>query len=105
MRDSKGKKRNKILLSSLRCWEGCGCPVVKVSDDGRHVMSSSLVPLKTLRVGQRWMLNLSIAETFSCWFLVRKGVPAQASSTSLDSGSKLRGPSPKALVQLNSVRR
>ncbi|GFY08743.1 hypothetical protein TNCV_5006561 [Trichonephila clavipes] len=30
--------------------------------------------------------------------LVRRGVPAQVSSTSLDHGSKLRGPSPKALV-------
>ncbi|GFW82930.1 hypothetical protein TNCV_2209821 [Trichonephila clavipes] len=27
-----------------------------------------------------------------------EGVPAQVSSTSLDHGSKLRGPSPKALV-------
>ncbi|GFW67500.1 hypothetical protein TNCV_3391711 [Trichonephila clavipes] len=32
-----------------------------------------------------------------------KGVPAQVSSTSLDYGSKLRGPQPKALVQLNSA--
>ncbi|GFV82587.1 DUF1758 domain-containing protein [Trichonephila clavipes] len=30
-------------------------------------------------------------------------MPAQVSSTSLDHGSKLRGPSSKALVQLNSV--
>ncbi|GFX15319.1 hypothetical protein TNCV_3302481 [Trichonephila clavipes] len=35
--------------------------------------------------------------------LRRKGYPAQVSSTSLDHGSKLRGPSPKALVQLNSA--
>ncbi|GFX29616.1 uncharacterized protein TNCV_4776881 [Trichonephila clavipes] len=80
---------------------GCGSPVVKVSDHGRHVMSSSPVPLKTRRVGQRCTLNLSRAETSSPWCSVGElgnGVPAQVSSTSLDHGSKLRGPSPKALV-------
>ncbi|GFX25406.1 uncharacterized protein TNCV_1423901 [Trichonephila clavipes] len=79
---------------------GCGSPVVKVSNHGRHVMSSILVPLKTSRVGQRCTLNLSRAETSSRWcgVVVRRGVPAQVSSTSLDHGSKLRGPSPKALV-------
>ncbi|GFU96386.1 alpha-carbonic anhydrase domain-containing protein [Trichonephila clavipes] len=41
--------------------------MVKVSDHGRHVMSSSPVPLKTRRVGQRCTLNLSRAETFSRW--------------------------------------
>ncbi|GFT17876.1 uncharacterized protein TNCV_4910501 [Trichonephila clavipes] len=41
----------------------CSSPVVKVSDHGRHVMSSSPVPLKTHRVGQRYTLNLSRAET------------------------------------------
>ncbi|GFV20388.1 hypothetical protein TNCV_4141491 [Trichonephila clavipes] len=56
--------------------------VVKVSDHGRHVMSLSPVPLKTHRVGERCMLNLSRAQT----------------SSSLDHGSKLRGPSPKARV-------
>ncbi|GFT20573.1 hypothetical protein TNCV_2184021 [Trichonephila clavipes] len=30
--------------------------------------------------------------------VIRRGVPDQVSSTSLDHGSKLRGPSPKALV-------
>ncbi|GFU46352.1 hypothetical protein TNCV_2994961 [Trichonephila clavipes] len=39
--------------------EGCGSPVVKVSNHGRHVMSSIQVPLKTRRVGQRCTLNLS----------------------------------------------
>ncbi|GFU12031.1 uncharacterized protein TNCV_2095091 [Trichonephila clavipes] len=80
--------------------EGCGSPVVKVSNHGRHVMSSVPVPLKTRRVGQRCTLNLSRAETSSSWcgVVVREGVPAQVSSTSLDHGSKLRGPSPKALV-------
>ncbi|GFW02465.1 uncharacterized protein TNCV_2454811 [Trichonephila clavipes] len=55
--------------------EGCGSPVVKVSDHGRHFMSSSLVPLKTHRVGQRCMLNLSRAQTSSrwCFVVVRRG--------------------------------
>ncbi|GFV69198.1 uncharacterized protein TNCV_3518201 [Trichonephila clavipes] len=46
---------------------GCGSPVVKVSDHGRRVMSSSPVPLKTHRVGQRCTLNMSRAETSSRW--------------------------------------
>ncbi|GFX96478.1 calsyntenin-1 [Trichonephila clavipes] len=46
---------------------GCGSPVVKVSDHGRHVRSSCPVPLKTRRVGQRCTLNLSRAETSSHW--------------------------------------
>ncbi|GFW34665.1 hypothetical protein TNCV_952931 [Trichonephila clavipes] len=46
---------------------GCGSPVVRVSDYGRYVMSSSSVPLKTHRVGQRCTLNLSRAETSSRW--------------------------------------
>ncbi|GFV47796.1 uncharacterized protein TNCV_3383261 [Trichonephila clavipes] len=46
---------------------GCGSPVGKVSDHGRHVMSSSPVPLKTRRVGQRCTLNLWRAETSSSW--------------------------------------
>ncbi|GFW14852.1 transposable element Tcb1 transposase [Trichonephila clavipes] len=61
----------------------------RFQDDG-----SSPVPLKTRRVGQRCTLNLSRAETSSRWcgVVVRRGVPAQVSSTSLDHGSKLRGP-------------
>ncbi|GFX58720.1 DUF1758 domain-containing protein [Trichonephila clavipes] len=51
-----------------RGW-GCGSPVVKVSNHGRHVMSSIPVPLKTRRVGQRCTLNLSRAETSSRWGL------------------------------------
>ncbi|GFU66123.1 uncharacterized protein TNCV_2857961 [Trichonephila clavipes] len=64
------------------------------------VTSSSPIPLKTRCVWQRCTLNLSRAETSSRWcgVVVRRGVPAQVSSTSLDHGSKLRGPSPKALV-------
>ncbi|GFV68803.1 uncharacterized protein TNCV_1969751 [Trichonephila clavipes] len=64
------------------------------------VTSSSPVALKTRRVGQRCALNLSRAETSSRWcgVVVRRGMPTQVSSTSLDHGSKLRGPSPKALM-------
>ncbi|GFS84457.1 uncharacterized protein TNCV_4606411 [Trichonephila clavipes] len=64
-----------IEQQTLKSWfgsirrrkKGCGSPVVKVSDHGRHVMSSSPVPLKTRRVGQRCTLNLSRAETSSRW--------------------------------------
>ncbi|GFU74590.1 uncharacterized protein TNCV_3362141 [Trichonephila clavipes] len=54
---------------------GCGSPVVKVLDYGRHAMSLSPVPLKTRRVGQRCTLNLSRAETSSHWcgVVVRRG--------------------------------
>ncbi|GFV73319.1 uncharacterized protein TNCV_166771 [Trichonephila clavipes] len=64
------------------------------------VTSSSPVPLKIRRVGQRCTLNLSRVETSSRWcgVVVRRGVPDQVSSTSLNHVSKLRGPSPKALV-------
>ncbi|GFT63655.1 uncharacterized protein TNCV_870881 [Trichonephila clavipes] len=57
------------------CIGGCGSPVAKVSDHGRHVVSSSPVPLKTRRVGQRCTLNLSRAETSSHWcgVVVRRG--------------------------------
>ncbi|GFT43031.1 uncharacterized protein TNCV_3768761 [Trichonephila clavipes] len=63
----------KILYNDVRAhryreafW-GCGSPMVKVSDHGRHVLSSSRIPLKTRRVGQRCTLNLSRAETSSRW--------------------------------------
>ncbi|GFU51166.1 uncharacterized protein TNCV_966571 [Trichonephila clavipes] len=61
-------------------------------------MSSSPVPLKTRRVGQQE--EICRAETSSRWcgVVVRRGVPAQVSSMSLDHGSKLRGPSPKVLL-------
>ncbi|GFX76924.1 uncharacterized protein TNCV_2257871 [Trichonephila clavipes] len=54
---------------------GCGSPVVKVPDHGRHVMSSSPVPLKTRRVGQRCTLNPPRAQTFTRWcgVVVRRG--------------------------------
>ncbi|GFW51721.1 uncharacterized protein TNCV_1186531 [Trichonephila clavipes] len=87
----------RLLLQLL---EGCGSPVVKVSNLGRHVLSSSPVPLKTRRVGQRCTLNLSRTETSSRWcgVVARRGGCQLVSSTSLDHGSNLRGPSPKALV-------
>ncbi|GFW07764.1 uncharacterized protein TNCV_3918971 [Trichonephila clavipes] len=69
----------------------CGSPVVKVSDPGRHVTSSSPVPIKTHRVRQRSTPNLLRAQTFSrgCGVVVRRGgEPAQVSSTPLDHGSK-----------------
>ncbi|GFX13909.1 uncharacterized protein TNCV_3422201 [Trichonephila clavipes] len=63
---------NKSLVT--RTWkepsiqrEGCGSPVVKVSDHGMHVKSSSPVPLKIRRLGQRSTLNLSRAQTSSRW--------------------------------------
>ncbi|GFV09955.1 uncharacterized protein TNCV_4517091 [Trichonephila clavipes] len=48
----------------------------KVSDRGWLVTSSSPVPLKTRCVGERCMLNLSSAQTFSRWCgeVVRRGV-------------------------------
>ncbi|GFU60813.1 alpha-2 adrenergic receptor [Trichonephila clavipes] len=54
-------------VAILETLGGCGSPVVKVSDYNGHVMSSSPVPLKTRRVGQRCTLNLSRAETSSRW--------------------------------------
>ncbi|GFX00780.1 uncharacterized protein TNCV_4577471 [Trichonephila clavipes] len=87
---------------SIISYRGYGSLVVKVSDCGWLVTSSSPVPLKTRRVGERWTLNLSRVQTFSRWCGVvarrGRGVPAQVSSSSLDHGPKLRGPSPKALV-------
>ncbi|GFW96677.1 uncharacterized protein TNCV_2847341 [Trichonephila clavipes] len=64
-----------VLMNLIKAMEGCGSPVVKVSNHGRHVMSSIPVPLKTRRVGQRCTLNLSRAETSSRWcgVVVRRG--------------------------------
>ncbi|GFS73855.1 uncharacterized protein TNCV_1458801 [Trichonephila clavipes] len=52
-----------------------GSPVVKVSDQGWRVMSSSPVHLKTRRVGARCTLNLSRTQTSSRWcdVVVRRG--------------------------------
>ncbi|GFV19423.1 transposable element Tc3 transposase [Trichonephila clavipes] len=73
-------ERAGLVISQAMPTEGCGRPVVKVSDHDRHVMCSSPVPLKTRRVGQRCTLILSRAETSSRWcgVVVRRGVPAQA---------------------------
>ncbi|GFV93785.1 hypothetical protein TNCV_366841 [Trichonephila clavipes] len=48
------------------------------------VKSSSPVPLKTRRVGQRCTLNLSGAEMFSRWW----GVPAQNACSCIEGGSE-----------------
>ncbi|GFV27257.1 hypothetical protein TNCV_3459512 [Trichonephila clavipes] len=67
-------------------------------------MRSRLVPLKSLCVGERCTLNMSRAQTSSRWCVVAvRRVSAQMSSSSLDHGSKVRGPSPKALEQLKSA--
>ncbi|GFW23111.1 hypothetical protein TNCV_3802121 [Trichonephila clavipes] len=61
------------VLGQFGILGGCGSPVVKVSNHGRHVMSWIPVPPKTRRVGQRCTLNLSRAETSSRWCGVRRG--------------------------------
>ncbi|GFS73150.1 hypothetical protein TNCV_687041 [Trichonephila clavipes] len=50
--------------------------MVKVSDRGWHVMSSSPVLLKTRFVGERYLLNLSKAQTSSHWGHSRLATPA-----------------------------
>ncbi|GFT07127.1 uncharacterized protein TNCV_1416321 [Trichonephila clavipes] len=62
-------------MKNLNIVEGCGSPVGKISDQGRHVMNLRPVPLKTSRVRQRCTLNLSRAETSSRWcsVVVRRG--------------------------------
>ncbi|GFU59355.1 uncharacterized protein TNCV_4198731 [Trichonephila clavipes] len=57
--------RHLIPQRGKRC--GRGSEVVKVSDHGWRVMSSSPVLLKTRRVGERCPLNLSRAQTSSRW--------------------------------------
>ncbi|GFW37818.1 uncharacterized protein TNCV_4630231 [Trichonephila clavipes] len=51
------------------------CLELGCSYHGRHVISSSPIPLKTGRLGQRCTLNLSIAQTSSRWcgVVVRRG--------------------------------
>ncbi|GFS91873.1 hypothetical protein TNCV_1930581 [Trichonephila clavipes] len=62
-----------MLMS--RQLDGCGSLVIKVSDRSWHVTSSSLVPLKTCRVGERCPFNLSKTQTPSRWcdLVVRRG--------------------------------
>ncbi|GFW75394.1 hypothetical protein TNCV_4190481 [Trichonephila clavipes] len=57
---------------------GRGSLGVKVTDSWQPVMSSSLVPLKTCREGERCTLNLLRAETSSHWC----GVEARGGSAS-----------------------
>ncbi|GFU91451.1 uncharacterized protein TNCV_2542191 [Trichonephila clavipes] len=54
---------------------GRGSQMVKVSDRGWLVSSLSPVPLKTRRVGERYTLNLSRAQTSSHWcgVVVKRG--------------------------------
>ncbi|GFT89763.1 hypothetical protein TNCV_1665361 [Trichonephila clavipes] len=68
-------------------------------------MSSSPVPLKIHHVGKSCTLNLSRAKSSSRWcgVVVRRGLPAQVSSSSLDHGSKGRGLSPKALEFVETI--
>ncbi|GFU93789.1 hypothetical protein TNCV_1660131 [Trichonephila clavipes] len=70
---------------------GRGSLVVKVSDGGWHVTSSSTVPLKARRVGEGCTLNLLRAETSSrrSDMVVRRGGNYE---------EKLRGPSSKTLA-------
>ncbi|GFT14604.1 hypothetical protein TNCV_632181 [Trichonephila clavipes] len=59
---------------------GHGSLVVKISDRGWRVMSSSRVPLKTHRAGKQCTLNLSRAQMSSPWCCVvvrRGGLTAQ----------------------------
>ncbi|GFW57608.1 uncharacterized protein TNCV_2925271 [Trichonephila clavipes] len=74
--------------------------VVKISDRGWYITNLNPVPLKTRHVEETCMLNLSRAQTSSLWcgVVVRRRDSAQVSSSLLDHGSKLRGPSSKALV-------
>ncbi|GFV51357.1 hypothetical protein TNCV_4687201 [Trichonephila clavipes] len=60
--DSSKHVHNRSLLKKQ---SGHGSLVVKASDRGWRIKSSSPVPLKTRRVGERCTLNLSRAQTFS----------------------------------------
>ncbi|GFW08963.1 hypothetical protein TNCV_3475101 [Trichonephila clavipes] len=68
----------------------------------KGVTSSSPVPLKTRRVGERCTLNLSRAQTSSCWsgVVVKRGQlkyhPRHL--IMVQNYIYIRGPSPKALV-------
>ncbi|GFX17093.1 uncharacterized protein TNCV_4266191 [Trichonephila clavipes] len=67
--------KHAVTMSFVAESRGRGSLVVKVSDPGWHVTSSSPVPLKTRRVGQRCTLNLSRAQKCFRWFgvVVRRG--------------------------------
>ncbi|GFU73570.1 hypothetical protein TNCV_3360101 [Trichonephila clavipes] len=79
---------------------GRGSRVVKVSDSGWpcHEFEPSTTKDPPCRAAMH-VKSVESSNVLSwCGMVVRRGVPAQVSSTSLDHGSKLRGPSPKALV-------
>ncbi|GFV90855.1 uncharacterized protein TNCV_2324241 [Trichonephila clavipes] len=69
------QSRTLSLLYSTTSGLSATDQVVKVSNHGWHVSSSSPVPQKTRRVGQRCTLNLSRAEMSSRWcgVVVRRG--------------------------------
>ncbi|GFW51694.1 histone-lysine N-methyltransferase SETMAR [Trichonephila clavipes] len=73
-----------------RLCSGCGSLVVEVSERGWHITSSSPVPLKTHRVGQRCTLNMSKVQRPPVGGVDRTG--GVSSVVVLDHGSKLRGP-------------
>ncbi|GFT76923.1 uncharacterized protein TNCV_2860661 [Trichonephila clavipes] len=68
---SKSDKAVCVLCSGVVCAAGRSSLVVKVSDRGWHVTSSSPVPLKTRRVGEGCTLNLSRRPPVSV--VVRRG--------------------------------
>ncbi|GFX52545.1 hypothetical protein TNCV_4325611 [Trichonephila clavipes] len=57
------------LITPFNCrpFDGPGSLVVKVTDSWPPCHDSSLVPMKTRRVGERCTVNLSRAQTSSRW--------------------------------------
>ncbi|GFX38100.1 hypothetical protein TNCV_3836991 [Trichonephila clavipes] len=86
----------------VRQVRGCGSPVIKVigSWQACHEFEASTYkdPLcrRAMHVKSVERSNVLMLVWSGSW--VRVGVSAQVSSSSLDHGSKLRGPSPKALA-------
>ncbi|GFT68908.1 hypothetical protein TNCV_1804401 [Trichonephila clavipes] len=84
---------------------GRGSLVVKVSDRGWFVPSSSPEPLKTRRVGQQCTLSLSRAQTASRWcgVVVRRGVASgdlqSFTLNFLDGGSRRHSPPPPLALE------
>ncbi|GFU70979.1 hypothetical protein TNCV_3350021 [Trichonephila clavipes] len=78
-------------MSGLDCYAGRGSLVVKVRNCSQRLMSSSLVLLKTHRVGEICRESVKSVENSNVlplvWELVEE-MPAQVSSSSLDHGSK-----------------
>ncbi|GFV77939.1 hypothetical protein TNCV_931 [Trichonephila clavipes] len=75
-----------VTCSIWTSTRGSGSPVVKVSDHGRHGMSSSSVTLKTRRC-RGAMQGKSQTSSRWCGEVVRRGwVPAVMSSSSLNHG-------------------